>query len=141
MTQHEAFKTWRVYRNVVEIFLHVAEELDICRKIAAYPFHQGMWKCSAIIHWNYRMEMLQIQSHLQKVLDMFCIPLFTSNFRESWTITIFKVCKVTEVFFLSVPGCFLIFIFLCGCVASCPLWFHAKLSYCWSNEFILFSTH
>lgn len=56
--------------------MHVAEELDICRKIAAYPFHQGMWKCSAIIHWNYRMEMLQIQSHLQKVLGAFLFLYF-----------------------------------------------------------------
>lgn len=55
-----------------------------------------MWKCLAIIHWKHRMEMLQIQRHLQEVLKVFGTPLFLFNFRDSSPTTVFNVCKVSE---------------------------------------------
>ena len=108
-------------------------------KLAACPFHWRMWKCLAITHWKHRMEMSQMQKHLQEILEVFDIPLFLFNFRDSWPTTGFNACDVSELYWYqflvaSSSSLFCVAVLLCFLLVYILNWvFPEAMNLCYSR--------
>lgn len=118
---------WRIYPNFGENFCTLLEKL-IClsRKLAAYSLYWRIVKCLVVTHWKHKMEILQIQRHLQEVLEVFAIPLFPVGFRDRWPTTVFNVCKVSELqwyqFLAASLSVFYVAVVLPFCLVSTLKW-------------------